>query len=414
MKIVIVSCVAPPETVVSGRVNYDICDFLSSKGHNVTLITPFPSRPLGKFETEIKLKQEVLQVNENFVHIKINSYRSPQYNFLGRIYESYSFGYKSIKYINKYFKNVDLIYATPWPFVGQFLFMLFRNNKNVPVIMNVQDLYPESFFTKYNSSVIRHLFKPFILIDKWIVSKSFHISVVSESMKNVYIKDRGLDASKVTVIENWQNEDEFINCTTTLDNVYVKYNLESVRGKFIFMYLGNIGPVAGLENVILEYSKLENSNTVMVIAGTGSSKKSCENLVCTNKIKNVLFVDIPTGLRSVVELQSIANVLLLPIQPDASSSSIPSKLIAYMFSAKPVLSSAIIDSTTGIAIVNNKCGLLVDNKNSWSDQMSKFLKMNQNEIMQMGENSFEYGMSRYSKKNGLQKIEKLLNNIKLI
>lgn len=408
-KIVVISCVAPPETVVAGRVNYDICEYLSNKGSNVTLITPFPSRPLGKFDRSDFPKEELIQVDENFVHVRINSIQSPQFNFLWRLLESFSFGYKSAKYINKNISNVDLIYSTPWPFIGQLMFVLLRRNKNTPLVMNVQDLYPESFFTKYNSRLLSVFLKPFVLIDKYIALKSTHLSVVSESIKSVYIESRGVDANKITVIENWQNEEEFFKLNLNKSQIISKYKLELMSDKFVFMYLGNIGPVACLENVIADYAKIEDLNSCMIVAGSGSSKNSCIGLVNSLGISNVHFLDIPTGLNSVVELQSIADVLLLPIHPDASSSSIPSKLIAYMFSSKPVLTSAKRDSTTALAITDNNCGLLVDDDNTWFDVMSRMMVMDPKELFEMGQNSFKYGMTRYSKKNGLLKIEKLFN-----
>ncbi len=409
--IVIVSCVAPPETVVAGRVNYDICEYLSSKGNHITFITPFPSRPLGKFELNKMNKSEIVRVNENLIHIKINSYQCPQYNFVKRIFESFSFGYQSINYINRNIKDWDLVYATPWPFIGQFIFMWFNKKKNKPVIMNVQDLYPESFFTKYNTVFVKYLFRPFIAVDKFIALKSAHLSVVSDSIKSRYIDSRGIDSSKITVIENWQNEEEFLKLSLNKTQIIRKYNLEELSDKFIFMYLGNIGPIACLEHVISDYAQLQGLNSCMIIAGSGSSKKSCVELVNTLKLSNVHFLDIPTGLNSVVELQAVADVLLLPIHPDASSSSIPSKLIAYMFSSKPILTSAKKDSTTGLAILANNCGFLVDEDNTWFELMSKMRQMDPMELHEMGQNAFKYGIDRYSKEKGLLKIEKLFNQI---
>jgi glycosyltransferase involved in cell wall biosynthesis len=403
--------VSPPETVVAGRVNYDICEYFSKRGYHVTLITPFPSRPLGMFVKNNGEKNEVLEVNGNFVHVRINSFQSPEFSFQKRLWESFSFGYNSAKYINKNSANFDLIYATPWPFIGQLAFVLFRKNKNTPLIMNVQDLYPESFFTKYTSRLLSSLMKPFVLIDKYIALKSTHISVVSESMRSVYTNSRGIDFSSVSVIENWQNEEEFVKLNLNKNQIIRKYNLEEVSDKFIFMYLGNIGPVACLEDVISDYAKLQGLNSCMLIAGSGSSKKSCVELVNTLHLSNVHFLEIPTGLNSVVELQAVADVLLLPIHPDASLSSIPSKLIAYMFSAKPILTSAKKDSTTGLAIMDNNCGFLVSDDNTWFDLMSKMMQMDPMELHKMGQNAFNYGIDRYSKKNGLSKIERLFNQI---
>jgi glycosyltransferase involved in cell wall biosynthesis len=277
--------------------------------------------------------------------------------------------------------------------------------------MNVQDLYPESFFTKYNTAFVKYLFKPFLALDKFIALKSSHLSVVSESMKRVYTDLRGIDSSKITVIENWQNEEEFLRCDLTRDQIFSKYKLEGLKDKFIFMYLGNIGPVASLENVITDYAKMKELNSCMIIAGSGTSKSSCMELVESLSTNEIHFLDIPTGLNSVVELQSIADVLLLPIQSDASSSSIPSKLIAYMFSSKPILTSAKKDSTTGLAITDNNCGFLVNEENTWLELMSKMILMDPKELHEMGQNAYRYGIERYSKKNGLLKIERLFIKI---
>jgi glycosyltransferase involved in cell wall biosynthesis len=277
--------------------------------------------------------------------------------------------------------------------------------------MNVQDLYPESFFTKYNTAFVKYLYKPFLALDKFIALKSSHLSVVSESMKRVYTDLRGIDSSKITVIENWQNEEEFLRCDLTRDQIFSKYKLEGLKDKFIFMYLGNIGPVAGLENVITDYAKMNELYSCMIIAGSGTSKSSCMELAESLSTNEIHFLDIPTGLNSVVELQSIADVLLLPIRSDASSSSIPSKLIAYMFSSKPILTSANKDSTTGLAIADNNCGFLVNEENTWLDMMSKMIHMDAMELHEMGQNAFRYGIDRYSKKNGLLKIERLFNKI---
>jgi len=410
-KIIVVSAVAPPETVVAGRVNYDICEYLSKKGYKVELISPFPSRPLGKFQINRNKMEEITQINENFTHVRIASYQCPQFNFFKRVYESFSFGMKAINYINKNIKDADLIYATPWPFIGQLVMVIFRNKTNTPLIMNVQDLYPESFFTKYKSKMLALFLKPFYFIDSFIAYKCSHLTVVSESMKMVYVNNRKLDASKVSVIENWQDEEVFLKNRKEKSQVLIEYNLSDVSEKFIYMYLGNIGPIAGLEHVIQEFSKIETTNACLVIAGSGTSKEGCIALSQRLSMKNVHFVDISTGIESVADLQSIADVLILPIHPEASSSSIPSKLIAYMFSGKPILTSAKLDSTTGSAISESRCGFLIDNYVSWSQKMTEICLVDPTELIKMGKNGFNFAYSRYSKRKGLEKIENLFINI---
>jgi glycosyltransferase involved in cell wall biosynthesis len=411
MNIVVVSCVAPPEPVVSGRVNFDICEYLSQKGHFVTLITPYPSRPIGKFNINNKSCEESFTINEKFIHVKINSYQSPQLSLWRRVYESFSFGYKSIKYINENIGCADIIYATPWPFIGQLTFVLLKKDKKIPVVMNVQDLYPESFFTKYKSRIPASFLKPFYLIDTLIAVKSTHLTVVSDTMKLVYVNNRRINTDKVTVIENWQDEDIFIKRKTGKLEILNNYCLSNISEKFIFLYLGNIGPIAGLEGVIRDFARIDGTESCLVIAGTGTSKGSCIALTNLLGLHHVYFVDISTGMESVVDLQSIADVLLLPIHPEASASSIPSKLIAYMFSGKPILSSAKADSTTGLAIMENKCGFLINNNESWADRMAEISRLNPIDLKQIGKNASEFGLSNYSKRKGLEKVERLFVRI---
>lgn len=410
MKIVIVSCVSPPEPVVAGRVNRDIAEMLSNNGNEVMLITPHASRPLGKHNLK-KQPLEVISVKRNFKHIRLNSFVYPKSGILFRSYESWDFGFKAIKYINEHISDVDVIYATPWPFLGQYAFIRFNKNKHIPIIMNVQDLYPESLFTKIKFRWVITLLSPLYIVDAYIANHSGHITVVSENLKNVYINDRGIKEDKITVIENWQDESEFLKKSEEKRELINKYQLQKAEGKFIFMYLGNIGPVAGLETVIEEFGMLDASRFALIIAGSGTAKEPCMEFADKLNLKNVYFTEVPSGLKSVVELQSIADVLLLPINTLAASSSVPSKLIAYMFSAKPVITSAEPDSDTGKVILDSKCGWLIGSAHSWNVMMEKAASHTGDELRELGGYGFEYAMERFSKSVGLKKTESLITEI---
>lgn len=405
-KIVIVSCVSPPETVVLGRVNWDIAERFAQQGHSVTFISPLPSRPLGKFSNELTFSK----VSESGVnHIRINSYVHPHSGFWGRVRESVSFSLNANKMLNTLVGDVDLLYCMPWPFLGQLLILLKAKANNITIVMNVQDLYPESLLNKINYNLIRKLLSPLKLIDKFIAHKSDHITVVSDSLRQVYIDSRGVAACNVTVVENWQDELPFINYTQA-PNLYAKYGLSGLCGKRIFLYLGNIGPVAGLEEVIRGFSESGLTSLALVIAGSGTSKHACEILVQELNLPNVHFVEIGIGLVSVVELQSLASICILPTVSGAAASSIPSKMIAYMFSKKPILTSADRGSFTTHVIENN-CGWIVDGSTGWGPAFVYAASISDDELTRLGEVGFEYAIKNYSKSVGLNKIELLFRNL---
>lgn len=409
MKIIIISAAAPPEPIVSGRVHWDIAVDLSKKNNEVWLISPYPSRPLGvKYISE--KENRVTFVSDNLYHVNINSFTYPKYNLFLRLYESFDFGVKSIQYVNKFLKNHDLIYASPWPFIGQLMILILRNNKSKPIIMNVQDLYPESFLNKINSVIIRKIFTPLFLIDKYIATKSTQISVVSESLKKVYMDKRQIKEDKLTVINNWQDESEFVKHNPERKNIINKYNLQFIEDKFVFMYLGNIGPVAGVETLINAFNNLNEDSAILIIAGSGSHKDKCKMIADDVKIKNIHFIDVPQGLIPVVELQSLSDVMLLPINTNAAHSSIPSKLIAYMFSGKPIISSADHMSETANAILDSECGWITksNSESDWSQEMINAYVTEKDVLIKKGKSGLNFALNNYSKSIGLRKMNDLL------
>jgi hypothetical protein len=126
MKIILVSCVAPPETIVAGHVFWDIAIDQHNRGNEVLIITPKPSRPLGKF----KFVNNFDKITDfGFRHICINSFVYPKNNILGRSMESFSFGFNAAFFIKKRKIQADLIYALTWPFLGQSIFLKILGNR---------------------------------------------------------------------------------------------------------------------------------------------------------------------------------------------------------------------------------------------------------------------------------------------
>lgn len=175
------------------------------------------------------------------------------------------------------------------------------------------------------------------------------------------------------------------------------------------MYLGNIGPIAGVDTIINAFAKLNIENSALIIAGSGSYKDRCQSLAERLEISNSFFLDVPQGLRPVVELQSISDILLLPILPEAANSSIPSKLIAYMFSVKPIITSADRFSETATAIEESECGWITKTNDisEWTDLMRVAYETDKTVLQSMGKSGFNYALKKYSRKEGLNNISQL-------
>lgn len=395
MKILIVTCVFKPEPIVSARLSYDLAIKLS-KNHEVTVICPKPSRPLGYEFDRWDPRNEKFKINY------LKSFKYPKSKFIGRLFESYSFGIKTSKYIRKNKSSFDIVYINTWPLIAQYLTVRAASDNGIHTIIHVQDIYPESMISKLP---LRNTFieKALILLDKSVLNKSNKVVVISDNMKKHLIKSRNISAKKLTIIQNWQNEEEFLNIknSTQLEN----------NNLFTFMYMGNIGPVAGLEDVIIGFRELDCSKCQLVIAGSGSRKNELIKFVQKNLIERVYFEDVPDG--KVAEVQSKAHVLLLPMKKGSSLSSIPSKLPAYMFSKKAIIAAVDKDSDTARAIFNSNSGWIIEpeNHSELTKIMKKAFSTNLQRLNSMGLRGYNYAIMEFSKKENLKKLADLILEI---
>ncbi|SNR74614.1 Glycosyltransferase involved in cell wall bisynthesis [Lutibacter agarilyticus] len=389
MNILLISAVFPPEPIVSASLSKDIAHKLS-KNNNVTVLCPKPTRPHGfNFENEPEV--------EEYNVIKLSSYTCSPSKIIGRFMESYSFGKHCYKYIVSNHKNIDVIYANTWPLLAQYFSVKAAKKYKLPIIIHVQDVYPESLSNKV--PLFKSMFNFMLLpIDKYVLKNATKIIAISNKMKNYLIKTRKVESEKVNVVQNWQDESVF------LDYEVSNLSRSTIEKPFTFMYLGNIGPVAGIDLLIEAFVKADLKNCRLVIAGSGSQKELLQEKANALKPARIEFWEVPNG--KVPEIQAQADVMLLPIKKGAAASSIPSKLPAYMFSKKPIIACVDDDSDTARIINAANCGWLLapENISILADKFKLVFAISESKLLDKGNNGYDYAMENLSKKKNLNKL----------
>jgi glycosyltransferase involved in cell wall biosynthesis len=394
--ILIISAVFSPEPVVSAKLSEDLANTLS-ESHNVTVIAPKPTRPFG-----FDLLKDTNKENK-YKLINLDSYTCPESSAIGRLRESYSFGIACKKYIEENHKKIDVIYMNSWPIFAQYFTAKTASRYNISLITHVQDVYPESLSNKM--PLLGGLFNILLMpIDKFTLKKSKKVIAISTKMRDYLSATRNVSLNKIHVVKNWQNEEAFI----AYDKI--KKNISNKEKLFTFMYMGNIGPVAGVDLLIESFHNANLQKCKLVIAGSGSRKEELENMVSSRNIERVEFVAVADG--KVPEIQSESDVMLLSIKKGAASSSIPSKLPAYMFSKKPIIASVDLDSDSAKGINEANAGWVIEPEDI--GVLTKAMKVaslvEKKELNLKGENGFKYAMNHLSKKNNLQQIVNVILN----
>lgn len=396
MRILLISCVFPPEPIVSSTLSKDIALGLRDKGHKVTVVHPKPTRPNG-------FKFGETPVYEGIEQVTTDSFVCPQSSLRGRYKENISFGKECAKFIDKHSDDFDVIYFNAWPLFSQKAIAKKAVEYKIPYIAHIQDIYPDSLSNKLPGIFGKLLYRLLLPIDKIILTKAKAVLVISENMKNILAETRNIDKSKFTVAQNWQEETPFIE--------YQDQNKSAVHEKFTFMYLGNNGPIAGVDFLIDCFGKADIMGARLVVAGSGSMTEKCKEQAKQYDEKQIEFLHVLNGM--VPETQAIADVMLLPVKKGAAMSSIPSKLPAYMFSAKPIIGSLDKESDTAKAINDSGCGWVIgpENEQMMITTMKDVARIDVSVLKQKGAMGFEYAMKHFSKGENLKKIITLIENM---
>lgn len=395
-----------PEPIVSANLLTQLATKLAEK-YKVTVLRPHPTRPMGFDMPEYDYSHLPFNV------IEIDSYTCAASSLIGRFRESYSMGKASSKYIEAYHHEIDFVFNDNWHLFGLNIVAKTCVRYGIPYITPVQDIYPESLLSKLPNIVFLRWVLKAVLgpIDKYTLIHAARIHTISEKMVEQLSSTRGIAKDRFIVVRNWQNEDSFIEyAQSKCSRSTLGCNL------FTFMYLGNVGPLAGIEVLFdaLKIAKLPNAR--LVVAGSGSAKKSLQEKAKEYVGCNIEFWDVPTGM--VPATQDKADVMCLPVKKGFAISSIPSKLPAYMFSAKPVLSSVDKESDTAACINDAKAGWVAmpEDAEDVARCMKNATVLSKEQLLEMGKCGFKYSMQVFSKKVNLpilvRACEDVIENIK--
>jgi glycosyltransferase involved in cell wall biosynthesis len=115
----------------------------------------------------------------------------------------------------------------------------------------------------------------------------------------------------------------------------------------------------------------------------------------------------------VPEIQAQADVMVLPLKRGAALSSVPSKLIAYLFSKKPVIACAEETSDTSLAIKRAGCGWVQppENMEQLVNAFQKAISLSKNDLESYGINGFNYAVDNYSQQVNLLKFVHVVREV---
>lgn len=408
MKLVVVSCVFPPEPVVSAQTSAEIADKLVQAGHTVIVLAPYPNRPQGRIFPGYSRRLFSREITpEGYSILRLFSTFSPRSTMFSRWLENVTFGLSTALALCLLPKP-DLIYANTWPIFAQGIICLVAFFRKIPLVLSIQDIYPEALLAQGRISEKHIFFRILRWLDRKVVGTTNALIVISKHFAELYIHDRQVPPARIHIIPNWIDP----HSIQSVPPAQFRKRYGIPFDAFVFGYGGNIGVAAKLESILRAFTQLEQDRVFLLIAGDGNCRASCESLARQLGLHNVIFhhpwLSIETS-----EVLASADVLLLPTQGDQSLVSVPSKMLTYLLAARPILAIARPESETAHIIANARAGWVVapDDLAALGQKLKEIRLLSATSLMEMGLLGRAYAMQHFTSEVSLPKVIKILEHV---
>jgi colanic acid biosynthesis glycosyl transferase WcaI len=406
VNVAVVSCVFPPEPVVSSRTSWDIASALHSAGHGVTVICPFPSRPEGKIYPGFRRRWRARSTSAGVEVVRCFSTTSPRSSLASRFAENVSFGLSSMTALLRVARP-DVLFLNSWPIFATGLAALAARLRRVPYVLSVQDVYPESLIVQKRAAA-RVLAAVLRWIDSRIARNAAAVIVLSESFARIYRDQRRVDPARVHVIPNWSAD----RVPASREEALAYRRVRGIADDdFLVVYGGNIGVAAGVEHLLAAFRSVERPNVRLLIAGGGARADACERLAAELGEGRVVFHRPWLDEETAVVLAA-ADLLALPTAGEQSQISVPSKLISYLLAERPVLAVVREDSETADVVRQSGAGWIVEpgRETLLASAITAAADAGHRERRAMGARGRLHALSHFGLDQGVRRVLDILRN----
>ncbi len=312
------------------------CEYLASRGHQVTVFTGFPYYPAWQIPEPYR-RHLVRREERNGVTIfRSWMYVPSQVSAARRILHEASFIASSALYALTRRPRPDLLVVTTPPLALGLTAILLSRLWKVPFVQHVPDLQPDAAL---DLGMLRsgRLAGFLYAIERLGYRKAELVSTLTEAMRSKII-GKGVAPEKVVLFPDWARS-ELFKVPATGGGEAFRRSL-GLGNELLVVHAGNMGVKQGLE-VILGAAELSrgDSNIRYLLVGDGSVRQQLEQRANSARLDNLKFVPLLPDDRF-LDLLAASDISLITQQKSVADIVFPSKVITLMSSARAIVASA--------------------------------------------------------------------------
>jgi colanic acid biosynthesis glycosyl transferase WcaI len=405
LRILFISQLFDPENSIKGL---EFARRLSALGHEVEVVTTFPSYPGGKIYAGYRQRWKQVEVIDGITVVRLPTFISYGKSAVKRVLSYASFGVVATIYSLLVAKRPQAIYAYFPPVVVGFVAFIVGTLRRVPFVYDVQDLWPEALVA---TGIVKQgrITNTIDVLCGFIYRRAARVIVLSDGYKRALIA-KNVPASKIERIFNWCDERRMaVQPCDDASQALLDPRLFNV------LYAGNLGAAQALEHLIaaaaLVAARAGGEHIRFVFVGAGGEKDRLMQLARAKGLKNTLFFpQVPP--EQVGAILASADVLVVHLaDKEVFEITIPSKTQANLMIGRPSLMAVRGEAARIIEEAN--AGIVVEpcQPERLAQAALQLASLSKEELRAMGERAQIYYQKNMSMDKGVRSVDGLLRAV---
>ncbi len=407
-KLLILSMYYAPEPMGIPPMVTQLADYLAAHEWQVKVVTCAPKMPgwafYAGYRNRLLHREKVGSVDVwrtwLYLPAKPSSGRMP---VLQRILHDSSFFFSGLP-VSMASGKADVILAVTPPLQSAACAVWLGRLWRRPVVQWLQDIVPDAAVSvgmMRNGAALR----AGRALERWVYRGVTRIGVIAEGFRG-NLERKGVPPEKIELLPNWTDPERF-NTPSGRDAMRAKLGFGP--DDFVLMHTGSMSAKQVLENVLQAMQLLADHGHIHgILAGDGIRRQSLMAEAARMNIPRLRFLDtVPDA--EYADLLRAADLLILNQSRDLVDALVPSKLLTYLPSERPVLAAVHPDSEAARFLLQSGSGVVVEPEDPRAFANAVLSLQNDPERRRrMGETGNRFVRRHYGKAELLERFEQLL------
>ncbi len=391
MRVLLLSNFYFPEKTGIGVTATDCARFIKELGHKVTVVTTMPYYPEWEVPEEYRSSFYRAETIFDIPVKRVWLYVPKTPSTLKRILHELSGS--TLSFLRSLFIRTDLVLCMSPPLTLGFASLVLAKLRGKKYWCCIKDIQPDAAIDlgMLNNPLMKSVS---FWMERHMYRGAEKILVLSEGMGGNIIA-KGVPKEKIVVVP------DSIDCRELAATDRSRYETEFRQGhnlgnSFVVLYSGNLGIKHNVE-IIAECAALlrDNPDVRFFICGEGAAKPAVATIIEREKLTNITLLPL-CPREELGDMLCSADVLLAPQRKEVRDIVVPSKLLAYLSTGRPIVASATSDSESAKLLRENQAGLVVEPENA-AELVKALLRLKDNEAeaKSLGQCGAELVKTRY-------------------